>query len=143
MLGRNDNHKLVAVDQNHRQARIADRHGDHAEVDGVVDYRIQNLGVVGALYIDGNIRILLLELGEDFGKDVQASSFVGANDDLAARYALSFGDGGQDGFAGVQSFLSIFLEELAGGGDGNFAAGTVQYPGSNLFLESANLGGNG
>src|SRR5882724_11678465 len=139
MLRRDDDHKFVTVDQNHRQARIADRHGNYSEIDGVIDHRIQNFGIVGALYIDGDIGILLLELGEDLGKNVQTRSFVGADDDFPSRYALSFGNGGEDRFAGVQSFLSIFLEELTSGGNGNFAAGTVEYPGSNFLLQRADL----
>src|SRR5439155_26166391 len=128
MLWRDDDHKFVTVDQNHRQARIADRHGNHSEVDRVVDYRIQNLGVVGALYVDCNVRILLLELGKNLGKDVQARAFVGPYDDLSSRHALSFGDRGAHGLARTQSVFCGPLEELAGSGDVSSASGAVDPP---------------
>ena len=57
---------------------------------------------------------------------MQAGAFIGAHDDLSAGHAFGFGDGGQDGLAGFKNLFRIFLEQLAGGGDGDFSAGTVE-----------------
>src|SRR5712691_7924698 len=87
-----------------------------------------------------DVGVLLFELGEDLGKDVQAGAFVGADNDLAARHALSFGDGCKDGFAGFKCFFSIFLEQLAGSGDRHLAAGAVEQLCADFFLQGADLG---
>ena len=131
------------MDQDDGQSWIGDRHGHEAEVDRVIDDRVENLAVVGAGDVDRNVRVLLLELGEDLREDVQAGAFIGAYDDLAAGHAFGFGDRGQDGLAGFKNFFSIFLEQLAGGGDGDFAAGTVEQLGADFFLQGADLGGDG
>ena len=131
------------MNQNDGQPGVGDRHGHEAEVHRVVDDRFQDLAVIGALDVDRHVRILLLELGKDFGKDVQAGAFVGAHDDFAAGHALGFGDGGQHRLAGFKNFFSIFLEELAGGGDGDFPAGAVEQLGADFFLQGADLGRDG
>ena len=128
------------MNQDDGQARVGDGHGHEAEVDRVVDDRVENLAVVGAGDVDGHVRVLLLELGEDLGEDVQAGAFIGAHDDLSPGYAFGFGNRGQDGLAGFKNFFSIFLEQLAGGGDGDFAAGAVEQLGADFFLQGSDLG---
>ena len=74
---------------------------------------------------------------------MQAGAFIGAHDDLSAGHAFGFGNRGQDRLAGFKNLFSIFLEQLAGGGDGNFAAGAVEQLGADFFLQGADLGGDG
>ena len=112
MLGRSDDHEFVAMNQDDGQPGVGYRQGNDAEVDGVIDYRFQNLGIVGALDIHADIGVLLFELGENFGQDVQARALVGSDDNLASGHALGFGDGGQHGFAGSHRLFGKFLEKL-------------------------------
>ncbi len=139
MLGRRDDHQFVAVNQNHRQPGVGDRHRHETKVHRIVDHRFQDLAVIGARDVHRHVRILLLELGKDFGKDVQAGAFIGADDDLAPGHALGLGDRDQHRLAGFKNLFSIFLEELAGSGDGNLAAGAVEQLGPDLFLQGADL----
>src|SRR5262249_18667475 len=81
-------------------------------------------------------------MGKNFRKDVEASSFVGANDDFAARDALRFGNGGHRRLTGIKGFFCKFQEQLAGGGQRHLSTGTVEQSGADLFFERANLGGN-
>jgi hypothetical protein len=85
---------------------------------------------------------LLLELGEDLGEDVEASRLVGADDDLALRNALHFGQGGHHRLALLDGVLGVFLKRLAGAGEGDLAAGTVEQLGADLLLERADLSGD-
>jgi hypothetical protein len=135
VLGRRDDHQFVAVNQNNRQTGIGDRHGHETEVHRIVDDRFQNLAVIGARDVDGHVRVLLLELSKVFGRDVQACAFISAHDDLSPGHALSFCDCHQDRLAGFKNFFSIFLEELAGGGDGNLSSGAGQL-GADFFLRA-------
>ena len=125
-----------------RRVSVTGREID-AEVDGVVDDGFENLAVVGALDVDRNVGILLFEVGKNVRQDVQAGAFVRADDDFAAGNALHLGDGDQHGLAGVERFLDIFLERLAGGGERDLAAGAVEQLGADFFLQAANLGRNG
>ena len=68
---------------------------NYAEVHGVVDHRFQNLAVVGSFDVDGDVGILPFELGEDLGKNMEASVFVGAHNNLAASDALRLTDRSQ------------------------------------------------
>ena len=85
MVGRDDQHQFVPVNKDDGQTGIADRHRHEPEVHRVIDDRIENLAIVGTSDVDCHIGILFLELGEYFGEDVQASAFIGAHNDLAAR----------------------------------------------------------
>src|SRR5712692_192437 len=142
MLRWGNNDQFIPMNEDYGEPVVADGKRNDAEVDGIVDYRFQNLAIVGALDVDGDIGVLLLEFGKDFGKDVQAGAFVGADDDLAAGHALGLGDGGQDDLAGFKCFFSILLEDLARSGDRNLAAGAVEELGPDLLLQGANLGGD-
>src|SRR5207253_6563203 len=139
MMWRRDDDEFIAVKQHHGQPSVGDRHGDDAEIHRVVDHRFENFAVIGALDIHGNIGVLLLELGENLGKDMQTCPFVGADDDLAAWHALGLADGSKDHLACFKCFFSIFPKQLARGGDGNFAAGAIEQPGADFFLESSHL----
>src|SRR5215467_7832368 len=92
VIGRRDDDELVAVDGNDGEASIRNWEGNDAEVDGVVDDGFQRLCVIRALDADGDIRVLALEVSEDFGKDVQAGAFIGADDDFTTGYTFGFGD---------------------------------------------------
>src|SRR5439155_19955685 len=102
MLRRGNDHQLVAMNQHNRQPRVRDWQGYNSEVNRIVDHRFQNLGVIGPLDIDGHIRILPLQFRKNFGKDVEASALIPSYDDLAARYTLLFGDGGDNAFASLK-----------------------------------------
>ena len=71
---------------------------------------------------------------------MQASAFVGSHDDLAARRAFGLRDRGQHRFSGFKNFLSIFLEQLASGGNRDPATGTIEEFGADFLLQSAYLG---
>ena len=60
-----------------------------------------------------------------------------------ASEPLGFGDGGQDSPTGLKNLFRIFLEQLAGGSDGNFATRAIEQFGADLFLERPYLGGDG
>src|ERR1700733_4187382 len=67
------------MDEDYGEAVVFYREGNYSEIDGVVGYRFEDLGVVGALDVDRDVGILLFEVGKDFRKDVQAGTFVGAH----------------------------------------------------------------
>ena len=113
------------MNQNHGQTRIAHGQRNDAKVHGIIDHGFQNFGVVRTLDVHANAGILLLKLSENLGQNVKARSLVGADHNLAARYALGFGDRGQHGFARGHCLFRKFLEELARCRDGNLSAGSV------------------
>src|ERR1022692_335178 len=131
------------MDEDYGEAVVFDRQGDHAEIDGVVGNRLENLGVVGTLDVDRDVGILLFEIGKDLGEDVQASAFVGPYSDGAAGDVLHLSEGGEHGFTGVQRILHVFLEGLASRRERDLAARTVKELGADLVLEGSNLGGDG
>ena len=139
MVRRRNQDQLIAMDEHYGQTVVVDGKGNDAEIDRVVDDGLENLGVIGALDVHRHVGILLLEIRKDVGQDVQASAFVGADDDLAARDALHFGDGHHHGLAGVERFFDILQEGLARSGERDLAAGAVEQLGSDLFLDAANL----
>src|ERR1700733_14902641 len=130
------------MDEDYGEAVVFYREGNYSEIDGVVGYRFEDLGVVGALDVDRDVGILLFEVGKDFRKDVQAGTFVGAHGDGAAGDVLHFGERGEHGLAGVEGFLGILLEGFAGGGKRDFAAGAVEKLGADFVFDGANLGGD-
>src|SRR5580693_2746971 len=143
MVRRGDDDQLILMDEDYGEAVVFYGEGNHAKIDGVVSDRLENLGVVGALDVDRDVGILLLEVGKDFGKDVQAGAFVGAYGDGTAGNVLHFGERGKHGLAGVEGFLGILLKGLAGSSERDFAAGAVEELGSDFVFHSANLGGDG
>ena len=98
--GRND-YQLVAMDEDHGQPVVCDGQGHDAEVHGIINDRVENLGIVSTLDVDRDIRILFLEIGKHLGKNVQACTLVSSYNDLAARNVLHLSQGGEDGLAGV------------------------------------------
>jgi len=74
---------------------------------------------------------------------VQASAFVGSDDDFSAGHALGLGDFGEDGLAVLDGFLGILEEQLAGSGERDAASRAVEEARADFFFERANLGGNG
>jgi len=83
-------------------------------IHGVVDDRVEGLGVVGPLDSDGDLGIVPLEFGEDLRKDVEAGSLVCAHDNLAARDALGLSDRRADRFSGLDGFVGVFQKQLPG-----------------------------
>src|ERR1700691_431187 len=143
MVRRGGDQQLSLMDEDYGEAVVFYGEGNHAEIDGIVSDRLQNFGVVGALDVHRDIRVLLFEVGKDFGKDVEAGAFVGAYSDGASGDVLHFGERGEHGLAGVEGFLGVFLKGLAGGGEGDLAAGAVEEFGSDFVFDGTNLGGNG
>ena len=139
MLWRRDQDQLISMNEYHGQTAVVDGKGNDAEIDRVIDDRFENLGVVGALDIHRHIGILLFEVCKNVGQDVQAGAFVGADDDFAAGNALHLGNGDHHGLAGVQRLFHVLQKSLAGGGERDFAAGTVEQLGADFFLDAANL----
>ena len=121
---------------------IGYRHGYNSKIYGIVDNGLQYLGVVGALDIDCDIRILLFKMREDFGQDVQAGAFVCTHHNFTAWHALGFGDRGSHGLARVQCVFGILKEQLARSGQRYFAARAVEKFGPDLFFQGANLRGD-
>ena len=70
---------------------------------------------------------------------MQAGAFICSHNNLAAGYALRFRDGSEHSLAGFKRLFSVFLKQLARGGDRNLAAGAVEQLGPDFFLEGANL----
>src|SRR5580658_9248637 len=143
MVRRGDDDQLILMDEDYGEAVVFYGEGNDAEVDGIVGDRLENFGVVGALDVDRDVRVLLFEGGKDFGKDVEAGAFVGAHGDGAAGNVLHFGERGEHGLTGVEGFLSIFLKGFAGGGERDFAAGAVEEFGADFVFHAADLGGDG
>jgi hypothetical protein len=143
MLRRRNDDQLVTMDGHDREPGVGYGERDHAEVHGVVDDRFKRLGIVGAFDPHSHFGVGPLEVREDLGKDVQAGAFVGAYNQFSAGDALGFGDGDANGFACFDGFLGVLEEELAGLGERDFAARTVKQAGTNVFLQRADLGGNG
>src|SRR5271168_1730579 len=131
------------MDEDYGKAVVFYGQGIDAEIDGIVGYRFENFSVVGALDVDRDVGILLFEIRKDFRKNVQAGAFIGAHGDGAAGDVLHFGERSEHGLAGVEGFLGVFLEGLAGRGERDFAAGAVEELGAHFVLDGANLGGDG
>ena len=87
-----DDHQLIAMNQHDGKAIVGHGKRNDAKIDRVIDYRFQNLGVVGARDADVHVRILSLKFREYLWQNVQASAFIGSDDDLAFGYAFVFGD---------------------------------------------------
>ncbi len=117
--------------------------GDHPEIDEVVEHGFEDAGAFGAADVHADLRILTLELGEHLGKDVQAGGFVGADDDLAARRALEFGDLFDDALALAEGGFRIAEEDLARLRQRDLAAGAVEELRSDLVFERPDLRGDG
>ena len=139
MMRRRDHNQFIAMDGHYREALVRHRHGNDAEVAGVVDDRFQDLVVLQALDVDRDARILTFELGKYLRQDVQAGAFVGRNHNLAARYAMHFRQRHQHDAALLQRFFGILLEDLARAGHRHLAAAAVQQLGSNLLFQGADL----
>ena len=105
MFGWRNQNQVVFVDKHRRQSIVIDRHRDHSEIDRIIDHRFQDLGVVRPADANGNVGILLLEMGKDLGKDVQARALIRADHNFSAWHAFSFRNRYGRGFACVERFF--------------------------------------
>src|SRR5579871_6261932 len=139
VVRRRNQNQFIAMDENHGQAGVGYRQREDAEVHRVVDDRFQNFGVVGALDVHRDVGVLLLEVSENVGEDVQAGSFVRANNNLSARHPLHLGNRDHHGLAGIERLLNILLKRFSGGSERHFAPRAIEQLGADLFLDATNL----
>src|ERR1700732_3018885 len=118
--GGND-YQLIAMDEDHGQPGVCDGQGYDAKVHGIINDRVENLGIVSTLDVDRDVRILFLEIGKHLGKNVQACTLVSSYNDLAAGNVLHLGQGGEDSLAGVQRLFDVLLKGFARRGKRNLA----------------------
>src|SRR5581483_690163 len=143
MLWRHDHHQLIAVNGDQSEAVVIDGQGDDTEIHRIINDILKNFDPFGAADVDRYPGILLFKFGKDLGQDMQTGSFIGADDELATRDALHFGEVDDHLLAGVDGLLGVILKSLAGGGEADLASGTVEELGPNLIFEGTDLGGDG
>ncbi len=138
-----DDHQFVAMNQHHGKPIVTDWKRHYAEVDRVLDHRLQNLGIVRALNVDRDIGILPFELGKNFRQDMKASALVRSHDDFTARNPLGFRNCREHSFARFNGLFRVLEKKLSRSRQRDFASRAVQQPGANLFFEGTDLRGNG
>src|SRR6266852_2142649 len=88
-------------------------------------------------------RILWLKFGKNIGEQVEASGFVGAEDDGALNDVAAVGDDLNGFVAHAKEFFGVLEKNLAGGSELDGLGGAVEEPCFVGLFELANLGANG
>src|SRR5260370_25988715 len=99
----------------HLQIRGLDGQRNDADVDGAVLDALENLVAEGAVNADVHQGIAALKFRENVGKQIEAGSFIGAEDDRALNDVAAVGND-LDGFVAHAEKLFRVLEENFTGG---------------------------
>jgi hypothetical protein len=135
--------EAVFVDVVHFQVRRLDGESDDAHIDGAVLDTLEDLVAEIAVNADLHEGIAALEFGEDVGKKVEASGFIGAEDDGALDDVAAVGDD-LDGFvAHAEELFGVLEKDDAGGSELNGLGGAVEETGFVGLFKLANLGADG
>ena len=86
-----------------------------------------------------DLRIAALEFGENVGKEIEASGFVGAEDERALDDVAAISDDLNGFVAEAEKALGVFEEDLAGGGQLDGFGGTVEETSAIGLFELADL----
>ncbi len=134
-----DHHQFVAMNHLRFQPVVGHGQRDHAKVDHVLQDRLEDPGIVGALDAHGHIRIVAFELREHLGQDVQAGAFIRSHHNFAAGHALGFGNLGEDRLAPLDRLLGILEKQFARCGERDAASGAVEQTSADFFFQRADL----
>src|SRR5437588_10467632 len=107
MLGRRNYDQFIAMNHLRLEPIIIHWKRHDAEVHYIFENRFQNPRVIGALDTHGNVWIVAFKLREHFGQNVEASAFIGTDDNFAAGHALGLGNFVEDSLALLDRLLSI------------------------------------
>ena len=109
---------FIGVDLDDLALFIVDRKLRDAEVGEIVLNGLEDARAIAAIDVDLDVGKLLLVFAEDFGKHVNASSFVGGNDDFTTGNALEFLDRFLGAAAEIENLFGILGKDTPGGSEG-------------------------
>ena len=85
-----DQRHLISMNRDHFEPRILDRQGNDSEIKRSFDHPLGDLTSDGAMDVDLNLRIGLLERGQNLGQHVKASGLVCSKPQLPATQSAQF-----------------------------------------------------
>ena len=125
VLGRSNEDEFVLVNHLDVQTGVLDRKGDNSEFDLAVEDRLDGFGTLGADDVEGNARVLALEVREEAGQYVESRRIIGADGKGAARGALKVAHGKKDMAEAAKGLFGKRLEDATGCGKGYLAAAAL------------------
>src|SRR6266852_2953780 len=135
--------QAVFVNVVHLQIRGLDGEGDDADIHGAVLDALHDLVAEIAIDADVHEGIAALEFGKNIGEEVEASGFVGAEDDGALNDVAAVGNDLNRFVAHAKELFGVFEKNHAGGSELDGFGGAVEEPGFVGLFELANLGTDG
>src|SRR5712692_612231 len=135
--------QAVFVDVVHLQIGRLDGQSDDADVGGAVFDALQDLVAEIAVNADVHQRVAALKFRKDIGEQVEASGFVGAEDDRALNHVAAVGNDLNGFVAQAEQLFGILEKNFAGGSQIDGLGGAVEEAGFVGLFELANLGTDG
>ncbi len=135
--------QAIFVNVVHLQIGRLDGQSDDADIHGAILDALQDLVAEIAVNADVHQRIPALKFGKNIGEQVEASGFVGAEDDGALNDVAAVGDDLNGFVAHAKEFFGVLEKNLAGGSQLDGLGGAVEEPGFVGLFELANLGADG
>ncbi len=130
----------VFVNMVHLQVGRLDGEGDDADVGGAILDALENLVAEVAVDADVDERVAALKFGKNIREQIEASGFVGAEDDGALDDVTAIGDD-LDGFiAHAEELFGVLVKNFTGGSELDGLGGAVEEAGFVGLFKLANLG---
>jgi hypothetical protein len=121
------------------ERRRLDRERDDADVDGTIFEALQDFVAEIAVDADADLRVTALKFGEYVRQKIEASGFVGAEDERALNYVAAIGDDLNGFVAKAEKALGVFEEDFAGRSQLDGFSGAVEEARAIGLLELADL----
>src|SRR6266446_4896326 len=135
--------QAIFVNVVHLQIGRLDGQSDDADIHRAILDALQDLVAEIAVNADVHQRIPALKFGKNIGEQVEASGFVGAEDDGALNDVAAVGDDLNRFVAHAKELFGVFEKNHAGGSELDGFGGAVEEPGFVGLFELANLGTDG
>lgn len=132
-----DEDDRICVDADGFELRVFRLEGHDAQLDGAPEDLLGNAAGQRSLHHNADMRALASENIQD-GQQVEAGVFVGGEMKVAAFERAQFLERRSCFTAQLEQALSVFAQELAGGGEGAFAGGALEERLADFVFQAVN-----
>ena len=133
--GIDDQRHLISMNRDDLEPRILDRQGNDSEIKRSFDHPLGDLTSDGAMDVDLNLRIGLLERGQNLGQHVKASGLVCSKPQLPATQSTQFSEREHRLFSQPQQSPRVVGQQLPACREPDALAHSVKQPLAQLVLE--------